>query len=193
MVRWENVGFCDEAGSMSLGPPDGFMPLDSIKDILNDVDANCLDYNGQVARFLFYEGEMSFVNNIDVTFDFNNRQVTFENRGSYPVYNSIAIVGSYVGDTDQLPPGTSITVPLTLQTEVDLTADLVSEGFTVKEAQAFDTLWQPPFVFGNSPEPVHNLMYRIPQDEYEKLISLSINPEPDKTIRSLYILVHLSR
>ncbi len=193
IVRWRDVGFCDEAGPRSLGPPGGFVPLDSIKDILNDVDANCLDYNGQTARFLFYEGEMSFVNNIDVTFDFDNRQVTFENRGSYPVYNSIAVVGSYVGDTDQLHPGTSITVPLSLQTEVDLTTDLVSEGFTIKEARAFATLWQPPFMLGNSPVPVHNLMYRIPQDEYEKLISLSINPEPDKTIRSLYILVHLNR
>jgi hypothetical protein len=32
----------------------------------------------------------------------------------------------------------------------------------------------------------------LSQDEYDELISLDINPQPTKTVRSLYILVHLN-
>jgi len=190
-VLWEDVAF----GLLPLQGPrgtDDFVPLDSIIDILNDVDADCLLYDGQTARFLFYEGTVEFENKVDVTYDFDALQATFVNKGAYPVYNVIVAVGSYVGRTNRLNPGDSVTVPISNEAEVDLAADLVSEGFTEKEAQAFDTLWQEPFLESSaSPEPVQNLIYRLSQDKYDELIRLSINPQPDKTIRSLYILVHL--
>ncbi len=190
-VLWEDVAFAADLAPRGPRGTGDFVPLDSIIDILNDVDADCLEYNGQTARFLFYEGEVPFVNEIKATYDCSTQQATFINESAFPVYNVMVAAGGYAGRVDQLNPGESITVNFSNETEVDLTADLVSEGFTVKEAQAFATLWQQPFMYDSSPELTRNLMYRLPQDKYDELISLSINPQPDKTIRSLYILVHL--
>jgi len=190
-VLWEDVDFAPTLTPQGPRGTNDFVPLDSIIDILNDVDADCLEYNGQTARFLFYEGEVPFVNEIKATYDFSTQQATFVNEGAYPVYNVTVAAGGYAGRVDRLNPGESITVNFSNETEVDLAADLVSEGFTVKEAQAFAELWEEPFFHPASPELNGHIIYRLPQDKYDELISLSINPQPDKTIRSLYILVHL--
>jgi len=206
-VLWEDVAFAptltpqgprgtdDFVPLDSIIPrgTDDFVPLDSIIDILNDVDADCLEYNGQTARFLFYEGEVPFENEIKATYDFPSQQATFVNQGAYSVYNVMVIASAYVGRIDQLNPGKGVTVDFSDQIQVDLVTDLVSEGFTVKEAQAFAKLWQEPFFHPASPELNGHIIYRLPRGKYDELISLSINPQPDKTIRSLYILVHLHK
>jgi len=190
-VLWRDVAFVPDLAPQGPRGTGEFVPLDSIIDILNDVDADCLEYNGQTARFLFYEGEVPFENEIKATYSFSTQQATFVNEGAYPVYNVIVIASEYAGRVDRLNPGESVTVSFSDQIQVNLATDLVSEGFTIKEAQAFATLWQQPFMYDSSPELTRNLMYRLPQDKYDELISLNISPQPDKTIRSLYILVHL--
>jgi len=192
-VLWEDVAFAPTLTPQGPRGTDDFVPLDSIIDILNDVDADCLEYNGQTARFLFYEGEVPFENEIKATYDFPSQQATFVNQGAYSVYNVMVIASAYVGRIDQLNPGKGVTVDFSDQIQVDLVTDLVSEGFTAKEAQAFAKLWQEPFFHPASPELNGHIIYRLPQDKYDELISLSINPQPDKTIRSLYILVHLHK
>lgn len=192
-VLWEDVDFAADLTPQGPRGTGDFVPLDSIIDILNDVDADCLEYDGQTARFLFYEGEVPFENEIKATYDFSTQKATFVNKGAYPVYNAMVMASAYVGRIDRLNPGDSVTVPISNEAEVDLAADLVSEGFTVKEAQAFAELWGEPFFHSASPELNGHIIYRLPQNKYDELISLSINPQPDKTIRSLYILVHLHK
>jgi hypothetical protein len=192
-VLWEDVDFAPTLTPQGPRGTDDFVPLDSIIDILNDVDADCLEYNGQTARFLFYEGEVPFQNEIKATYDFPSQQATFVNEGAYSVYNVMVIASAYVGRIDRLNPGDSIVVSFLDQIQVDPVTDLVSEGFTVKEAQAFAELWEEPFFHPASPELNGHIIYRLPQDKYDELISLSINPQPDKTIRSLYILVRLHK
>lgn len=193
MVLWEDVAFVPTLTPQGPRGTDDFVPLDSIIDILNDVDADCLEYNGQTARFLFYEGEVPFENEIKATYDSPFQQATFVNEGAYSVYNVMVIASAYVGRIDQLNPGDSIVVSFLDQIQVDLVTDLVSEGFTVKEAQAFAELWEEPFFHSASPELNGHIIYRLPHNEYDNLITLSIDPQPDKTIRSLYILVRLHK
>jgi hypothetical protein len=190
-VLWEDVAFALTLTPQGTRGTDDFVPLDSIIDILNDVDADCLEYNDQTARFLFYEGEVPFENEIKATYNFSNQQATFVNEGAYPVYNVMVVASAYVGRIDQLNPGDSIVVSFSDQTQVDLVTDLVSEGFTIQEAQAFAKLWEEPFFHSASPGLDSHIIYRLPRNEYDNLITLSIDPQPDKTIRSLYILVHL--
>jgi len=192
-VLWEDVAFAPTLTPQEPRGTGDFVPLDSIIDILNDVDADCLEYNGQTARFLFYEGEVPFENEIKATYDFPNQQATFVNEGAYSVYNVMVMASAYVGRIDQLNPGKGVTVDFSDQIQVDPVTDLVSEGFTVKEAQAFAELWEEPFFHPARPELNGHIIYRLPQNIYDELISLSINPQPDKTIRSLYILVRLHK
>jgi hypothetical protein len=192
-VTWEDVNFAKDLDTTRTGAAGDYVPLEQIIDILNDVDADCVEYDGQKARFLFYEGNVAFENKIDITYDVPTQQATFKNNAPFPVYNVILVIGAYVGRVDQLNSQDSVTAVLSDQTAVDLAADLVSEGFTTLEAQAFAALWQEPFLQHSvSPEPVRNLIYRLPQDEYDEWISLAVHPKPTKIIRSLYILVHLN-
>ncbi len=193
-VRWKDVNFATDIDTTTVTGPREYVPLDSILDILNDVDADCLEHGGQTARFLFYEGEVPFENKIDVVLEYTQiPHARIHNRGPYPVYDVSVVAGMYAGGTDRLNPGEIVTVALSDQVEVDLAVHLVSDGFTEKEAQAFAALWQEPFTYDSSPVATRNLMYRLPQREYDRLITLSIDPAPEKIIRSLYILVHLQK
>jgi hypothetical protein len=193
IVMWKDVNFVEDLRAKKTEAADDHVPLGQLIDILNDVDADCLEYDGERSRFLFYEGMVLFENTVDITYDFPTQQATFKNNGPYPVHNVILVIGAYVGRVDQLNSGDSVTAELSDQIAVDLAADLVSEGFTATEAQAFASLWQGPFLQQSvSPEPVSNLIYRLPQDEYNEWISLAVYPKPTKIVRSLYILVHLN-
>ena len=69
--------------------------------------------------------------------------------------------------------------------------NLTSIGFTNLEASTFSNLWGKPFLEYSNANDWVNLIYRIPQDELEKMITLKFNPTPKKIIRALYVLVIL--
>lgn len=201
-VIWEQVNFSADIIPANPRITANHVPLDSIIDILNNVDADCLEYNGQTARFLFYEGDIQFENEVVATYDFDNQQATFENQGVYPIFNLILVASKsngmpfnpsiYAGRIEQLNPGEQTTVAFSEGVEVDPEEDLVSQGFTQMEAEAFAELWSLPFFYPVNLGGWANLIYRLSQEEYDELISLDINPQPTKIIRSLYILVHLN-
>ena len=98
---------------------------------------------------------------------------------------------TYFATLDRLDPGSTITVDFAVGPSPDLRSDLLPLGFTEKEAASFAVLWEGPF-FRPSPKGASaNLIYRLPQAAYDDLINLEVNPEPEKVIRALYILVHL--
>jgi len=200
IVLWEDVDIYTGADSTAPHTTDDYVPLEDIIPILNDVDANLLEYDSQITRFLFYEGNIPFENQVEATYDFNDQQATLKNNNAYPVFNVMVVAypepnsfgRPYVGKVQQLNPGTQVTVAFSRQTAVDLTRNLVSQGFTQKEAEAFNILWREPFLYPTLTTGVRaNLVYRLPQYEYDKLITLDIDPQPDRVIRSLYMLVHL--
>jgi len=68
---------------------------------------------------------------------------------------------------------------------------MASIGFTQKESEAFADIWDGPF-FNPTNTGFTNLIYRLPQIEYERMLPASISPAPDKFIRTMYVLVDLS-
>ena len=201
-VLWEDVNFVMDIDTTAAEAIGDYEPLENIINILNNVDADWLEFDSQITRFLFYEGNVPFENQVEVTYDFDAQQATLKNNNAYPVYDvmvaayrfrdSIGIPDIHVGRVQQLSPGTQVMVEFSSQVEVDLAGDLVSQGFTRKEAEAFDILWRGPFLYPSLITGARaNLIYRLPQNEYDKLIGLNIAPRPDRVIRSLYMLVHL--
>jgi len=213
-IEWEDVIISDECAPENYALAFGErVPLEDLKPALNDVDSDCLEYNGQRERFLFYEGTTPFENNIDVSLDIPNLKVTFKNNGSYKAYN--VMLSHQEGDfmnasyytffAGDLAPGEEQTVTLPPQDPNDngpyrmsgmstyglLKDDMASIGFTQKESEAFADIWDGPF-FNPSNTGFTNLIYRLPQIEYERMLPVSISPAPDKFIRSMYVLVDLS-
>jgi hypothetical protein len=69
----------------------------------------------------------------------------------------------------------------------------MSQGFSAGEAQSFSGLWTRTFFSPTNTGQWSNLIYRLSQDEYNGMINLTVTPKPDKTVRSLYVLVRLNQ
>jgi hypothetical protein len=199
VVQWENVDFCNELASRKRLPDSNFVPLESIIETLNDVDADCLEFGGETARFLFYEGMISYEATVCGMYAPLEEQVTLKNYGTYPVYNVnfVAAVPCSSGFTiimdrvDQLTPGQQVTLDLESGFPIVLEADLINQGFTPSEASAFEELWSISFFEPYESEYAANLFYRLSQAEYNELVTLEVEPAPTEVVRSLYVLVHL--
>jgi len=185
----------------AMDKPAGYVPLEEVIEELRLTDAQLLHYGSVQERFLYYEGEVSYQNPISVTWDFAQGEAVFENTADYPVHR-VFLVG-IVNDTEHFEPtgfvcdagtlnaGETRAVALDLSGEIDLQRDLLTLGFTQGEAKAFATLWHPPIFESLLDGPWVNLVYRLPADVYDDMISLQITPAPTETIRALYVLVHL--
>ena len=197
-IVWSDVAFSSSDTTVPDLLSRGFVPLEDIIPTLDDVDADMLECNGAETRFLFYEGESTFRNEISVAKMYGGLSVILKNNGNYTCYNLILVhrddfLSNYFATADSLAPGQEDTVELAPMSAIPSAAsDLVSLGFTAREANSFSSLWDPPFFQVDDPGSTMNLIYRIPQTEYDRLISLEIDPEPDKVIRAMYVLVHLA-
>lgn len=201
-IIWKDVKFSDDCEERKIKDMYEHIPLEGIIETLNDVDADCLNYNNQRARFLFYEGELKFENKIEATYNFEKQEATLENNGDYPVYNLILVASKegdqifnpdvYIDRVEKLNSGEKVTAKFTEQEDISLKTDLISQGFTEKEAEAFSELWKQSFLYPSNTAGWTNLIYRLPKEEYDEMITLDFNPKPKKIIRSLYILIHLN-
>lgn len=198
----EGVG-CVAEKSKALTAEKEYASLEDILPKLRNVDSDCLSHSGNIGEpFLFYEGELEFQNRIDVSYNLgeDGYWVEFRNNGNYTVYN-VFFTASEGGDfihtkvysahTPKLEPGESKRLNLNKETPdaKKLAEDLTDLGFTLKEANSFASLWSQTFFAPSNIQKYANLIYRIPQDEYEKMITLNANPKPNKTVRILYVLV----
>ncbi len=133
---WSGVQFA-EGGSETY-------PSDILKTI-NNVDSDLLEYEDQNTRSLFYEGSVSFQNQIRMIYNADRKEALIENKGSYPVYDLMLIVPKngntllgknvYADVIPKLGAGETVTVPLKqVAPKVDYVESLVSQGFTRKEA-----------------------------------------------------------
>lgn len=200
-VEWRNVTFANNSEvNKSLSGSD-YVPLEHLIPLLNNVDADVLEYNNWFSRFLFYEGTVQFRNRIAASYDLDSLTARVTNQGSYTVYNVNLIVRlpnayspyprAYFAHWDQLDPQQTAVALLGEQPVFGYVADMKAQGFSQMEAESFAGLWEQTFYLGNPTNGISNLIYRLPQAEYEKLIGLSVTPTPEKLIRTLYILVHL--
>ncbi len=202
-VTWDSVQVIEDPRLPLTESAGDHVPLEHIIPVLNDVDADLLRYDTTVSRFLFYEGQMRFTNVVEVSYDFEMRQAEFTNTAGYPVFDVIVTAvavpdtfwfpATYVATVPKLPPGGHVTTEFSMTVAVDLMEMLTSQGFSLSEAEAFAQLWTMTFLSPVFDGVAANLIYRLPQGEYDRLISLDIDPQPDRLIRALYTLVHLQR
>ena len=190
---WKNVQI--------TGDVSGITYSSNILKAVNNVDADTLLYKNQKSRSLFYEGVINYENKIRMIYNADKKEALIENKGSYPVYDLLLIVPSnynkllgkniYSDIVPKIGAGETVTVPLKqIHPKADYAGDLIKQGFTRTEAQAFVDIWQDEFQKIETGK--GNLVYRLSQEEYDSLITLKITPEPVNTIRSLYVLVKLT-
>lgn len=199
VIQWEHVSFPAKAEPIITKglTMETLVPFNEIIDTLNKVDADEIESGGTKARFLFYEGEMPFVNSVKMTVDPQSQEVILVNTGSYPILDLFVIVrdplnaGGFLIQKDifssylpQLQPGETVRLkPELVKATLDFAKPLRELGFTEKEARSFEALWQNSFLnFGK-------LIYRLPQSECDRMIGLEFDPAPKKISRALYVMV----
>lgn len=179
--------------------PMEFVPLEEIKDQLNDVDASCVVYDNTENKFLFYEGEMVFENKVGL--NFSNETATIKNNRNKPIYDAKFVVG--VRDPEHVfsvriklanfgtvGPGEEKTVKLENLSigKGELSKELVALGFTPSESEAFSNVWYESF-FKPSNMPFQQLIYRLDQTEYDEMFPINVTPKPEKIVRAMYVLI----
>jgi hypothetical protein len=192
-IYWKSVSFHKERGelkSQSPNKPRDFVPLSSIIRTLNNVDSDLLEYNGTKSRFLFYEGEMKLNNQISAAYNSEKKEVIFKNGSDYPVYNLVYVRGNIVFFLKELNPCEEGFGQMKKKSDNIFISDMVNLGFTIREAVSFWELWEDSFYDLSGFEYKENLIYRIPDEMYEKNVSLTFDPLPNKLTRAMYVLVH---
>jgi hypothetical protein len=200
-VEWRNVTFGNNSALNKTLLDSNYIPLEHIIPTLNSVDADILEYNGWLSRFLFYEGAVQFQNRIAASYDLDSLTAHVTNQGDFVVYNVNLVIRlqntygplprAYFAHWDQLDPHQTANALLGEEPVLSYLNDMKAQGFSQTEAESFAGLWEQTFNLGNSTSDISNLIYRLPQSEYDKLISLSVTPTPEKIVRTLYILTHL--
>lgn len=201
-ITWTNLEISPQEDEINAIETDsGYrIPLAEIKPTLNNVDADELVFNGEKTPFLFYEGETAFKNQINVTWDVKAGEVTFRNDGNFTAYNVILahMIGDYMDATTLVAVGGSLasgeekTVGLDEKsTEHLIKEDMLGLGFTEKEVDAFTQTWDNAFFFPSNIG-FTNLIYRLPQYKYEEMLPATFSPQPDKIVRTMYVLVEVS-
>ncbi|MGE5605574.1 MAG: hypothetical protein ACM3YE_07785 [Bacteroidota bacterium] len=199
VIEWKRVSFPAQTKAVitkSLAA-DNLVPFDEIIDTLNDTDADEIESGGTKARFLFYEGETPFANPVKMNTDPRTHEVMVTNTGSYLLLDLWVIfrdplnAGGLVFQPDisafylpRLQPGETVRLkPELAGTTLDFAKPLRELGFTEKEARSFEMLWQDSFLkYGK-------FVYRLPEEECNRMIKLEFNPQPKKISRALYVLV----
>jgi hypothetical protein len=169
--------------------------------ILNNVDADELEYNGIKSRFLFYEGEMPYINKVTAIYDPGSEEVIITNNFNYTIYNVVYSTseGNFINPVylscmaEVINPGESVKLKPHTKDIAYWAEDLDKLGFTKMESKSFSQIWNQTFLEKTNTNNWANIIYRIPQDELEKLIALNFNPVPSKVTRVLYVLVHLTK
>ncbi|GEM_PF-1414589 len=200
-VEWKDVTFGDSPVTNKPLSGYDYEPLEHIIPVLNNCDADILDYNGWLSRFLFYEGSVDYRNQVTASYDPDSLTAQATNQGDFAVYNVNLTARpqnsygplplTFFAHWDRLDPHQTARTTLYEEPVSSYLEDMMAQGFSQSEAEAFAELWEQTFYMGNSMSGISNLVYRLPQAEYDRLISLSVTPAPDKLIRTLYVLIHL--
>lgn len=201
LLEWKNVKVIqgDIEENIYKSRSKEFVPLESIIEPLNNVDAPWLNCNNTNAKFLFYEGEMNFDNKVIVDFNTDMGEVMIKNNFEYTIYN--VVVTSQKGDfihpeyvmcrVESLAPGEAVGLKFSAQEYDTWLKDMMELGFTEKESKSFDLLWKSVFLSRTNTGGWANLIYRLPQEVVDEMIPLEFKPQPKKVTRVLYNYIHL--
>jgi len=200
-ISWNGVQVLDEKGSIGKYKfePGLKMTLEELIPVLNNAYSNTLKYRGTSSKFLFYEADMKFDNPIELSYDMD--EVMVKNTGDYAVENMIFVTelpsanplqsnlrSAMIG---KLSPGEERAIALSefVPDYEIMKKDLMSAGFTADEAEPFAQLWAAQIFNPTYRKSSAQLLYRLPEAEYDRLIPLTASPKPSNTERAMYVLL----
>ncbi len=182
-----------------------FAVPEKVFEILNQTNAACVLHGSTRTRFFYYEGEIPYYPEI-LAKPVGDKTYQITNRGKTAIHNITIVRGEPATDMPytvhlfsahlpELKPKESKVVRLK-EVEIkqlidELRAELLARGLTPEEADVFLSLWTMPFFQRSNLGRWCNLIYVLPNGEYEHYVSLTLKPKPKRYIRVIYVLQHV--
>jgi hypothetical protein len=145
----------------------------------------------ELEKFVYYDGVLPRLQTLGVKFEKGKAVLT--NAAQFPVCDVWVIDNRdaskpRLGRLPRLDPGDTkevdLTAPVREARRADfagtaLTAELKGAGLNDDEAKSLTTIWADDIFRG----PGLSLLYRLPQEEYDRLLPLTVKPRPEKVVR----------
>ena len=137
-------------------------------------------------KFVYYDGLLPHISALAVKFD--KDKVSLKNQEKFAVHDMWVVdnrdaARKRIGRLPRLDAGAAQDVEcaalLVEEAAKTLTAQLTAAGLNEDEAAALTTIWTGDF-FGSAGL---TLFYRLPQEQYDRLLPLTVKPRPEKIVR----------
>jgi hypothetical protein len=141
-------------------------------------------------KFVYYDGLLPRIKALSIKVD--KEKVALKNQEKFAVFDLWIIdnrdaAKPRVGRLSRLDGGGAKAVELDVQKEArwledagkTLTAQLKDAGLNEDEAASLTTIWNADFFQSAGV----TLFYRVPQEEYDRLLPLTVKPRPEKIVR----------
>jgi len=202
-ISWKDIKVTNSLDQIQNPKESSNQDLDSLLSTLNNVDSNTLEYNSLKSKFLFYEAAVNFENPVQISYD--RDKVVIKNVGKYALENLVfsaefpsnesPVFGKvYFATAGKLAPNEEVSLPLSEKApdyEI-FKQDLLNLGFSEKEAESFVNVWGAPLLSPSLRGVSAQLVFRIPEDVYNKILPLSATPSPAEVNRAMYVAVDVN-
>jgi hypothetical protein len=137
-------------------------------------------------KFIYYDGLLPRVNALTIQID--KDKVSLKNQEKFTVHDVWVVdnrdaAKPRIGRLPCLEAGAAQEVECTAlpveEAEKTLTTELKSAGLNEDEAAALTTIWTGDFFASAG----LSLFYRLPQEQYDRLLPLTVKPQPEKIVR----------
>ena len=137
-------------------------------------------------KFVYYDGFLPRICALAVKFD--KEKMSLKNQEKFAVFDVWVVdnrdaAKKRIGRLPRLDAGAAQDVECAAlpaeEAAKTLTAELKSAGLNEDEAAALTTIWTGDF-FGSAGL---TLFYRLPQEQYDRLLPLTVKPRPEKSVR----------
>jgi hypothetical protein len=167
--------------------------MQTLRDVkCDDVFVSVGERNSTVEheKFVYYDGLLPRVKAFAITVD--KDKVALKNQERFTAFD-IWIIDNRdaakprVGRLQRVDAGSAKDIELTAQADAhwienagkELTAQLKKAGLNEDEAASLTTIWTADFFRSAGV----TLFYRVPQEEYDRLLPLTVKPRPEKIVR----------
>jgi hypothetical protein len=137
-------------------------------------------------KFIYYDGLLPRVNALTVKLD--KDKASLKNQEKFTVFDVWVVdnrdaARKHIGRLPRLSAGAAQEVEYTTlpveEAAKTLTAQLNAAGLNEDEAAALTTIWKGDFFASAG----LSLFYRLPQEQYDRLLPLMVKPRPEKFVR----------
>jgi len=148
--------------------------------LFGNIGSQSLLVGDSVISFIYYDAPLVFRDSVEVKV--KKQEVRVRNRHSFMIYNIYYCIDTQrIFYLDSLPPGERAS--LVWGSPPELNRIMRGLGFSFLSSNQFAQCWDREICKPGT------LFYRLPQEKTDALIPITVSPEPERTLRAMWVLI----